>query len=80
MKVVIGKALFKATTSFLAIFVLVTVLQYITWHQTRQDIIVYIDYPNAAAERYEIHGNEDSFCPWFLYFWPFDHPMRSDWY
>ena len=74
MKVVIGKALLRAATSFLAIFVLVTVLQYITWHQTRQDIIVYIDYPNAAAERYEIHNSEDLFRPWFLYFWPFNHP------
>ena len=71
MKHVILSALFKTVCSLLIIFVLVTILQYVAWHQTRQDLIVYIDYPNATAERYEIHNNEGTFCPWFLYFWPF---------
>ena len=74
MKLVLGRALFKAATSLLVVFVLITVLQYIAWHLSRQNIIIYIDYPNAAAERYEIHNSEDLFRPWFLYFWPFNHP------
>jgi hypothetical protein len=74
MKVVLGRAIFKAACSFLVIFVLLTVLQYVAWCQPGQNIIVYIDYPSAAAERYEIHNSEDLFLPWFLYFWPFNHP------
>ena len=62
MKLVFGRAIFKAATSLLTIFVLVTVLQYIAWHQPRQDLIIFIDYPNMAADHYEIHSSEDIFC------------------
>ena len=79
MKVVLGRAIFKAACSFLVIFVLVTVLQYVVWCQPGQNIIVYVDYPSATAERYEIHNSEDLFRPWFLYFWPFNRPMYPGW-
>jgi len=74
MKQVLKRALLKAIVTFLSTFVLVTVLQYIAWCQPGQNIIVYVDYPSATAERYEIHNSEDLFRPWFLYFWPFNHP------
>jgi hypothetical protein len=68
MKHVILSALFKTVCSLLIIFVLVTVLQYVAWHQPRQDLIIHINYPNAAAEHFEIHNSGDSFHPCFFVF------------
>ena len=79
MKLVLTRALFRAAVSLLVIFILMTVLQYIAWLQPKRDLILFIDYPNTTAEHYKIHSSGDIFCPWFLYFWPFNHPMYPGW-
>ena len=84
MKVVLGRAIYKAACSFLLLIVLTIGYEYITWLQ--YDPADYATgcadcnfYKMTKAERRElavIAGQFHSFSPDL---WPFNRPLQSSW-
>jgi hypothetical protein len=78
MKNVLKRALLKAACCFLAVFILVTVLQYVPLIQPTW-VDEFISPPSSGdyiIDRRAIIHKMGIDVLWFLYFWPFNHPQN----
>ena len=82
MKIVLKRALFKAAGCFLAVFILVTVLQYVPLIQPTW-VDEFISPPSSGEyviDRRAIIHEMGLDVPWFIYFWPFkssQNPLQT---